>query len=124
LEQSFIKKENLRMMMQTLGNIVIGVFVLLMLVPFINAESNKDKWCPTITSIYGMCSEQLIDNWLAHRNDNFIRPKMPPKSLVNAIVPQITTPTVTKVKPAEAKIEYRECWYWNNYIYVKCRYVG
>ena len=30
------------------------------------ASADKSEWCGTIVAIYGVCSEQLIDNWLYH----------------------------------------------------------
>ena len=33
-----------------------------------------EKYCPTVTEIYGICSPELVANWLAHANDVYTRP--------------------------------------------------
>jgi hypothetical protein len=112
---------------------VVGVMFLL-LSSFTYAEDNS-KWCGLMNAIYGMCSPQLIDNYLMMTQ----HPPKPPNT-IQASVKTITTPA-TLVKEAERGLSpptsqagvgiqdvpapaYRYSYYWNGVVWVKSRLVN
>jgi hypothetical protein len=71
---------------------IIGLSAIAILVLLSNTASADDsKWCATIQAIYGVCSPELVSNYLAHVNIVSI-PRVvvkPPKdtSIVSSIPP-------------------------------------
>jgi hypothetical protein len=98
--------------------LVTFVFCLLLVLP-IATFATSDKWCGLMTSIYGMCSPQLIDNYLLMTYN-------PPKLHKNTQTPiAIPSPKVVfkeAVKePVFDGLPYRYSWYWNNKEWVMSR---
>jgi hypothetical protein len=108
--------------------------VFLFLSSFAYAEDNS-KWCGLMHAIYGMCSPQLIDNYLMMTQ----HPPKPPNT-IQASVKTITTPA-TLVKEAERGLSpptsqagvgiqdvpapaYRYSYYWNGVVWVKSRLIN
>jgi hypothetical protein len=102
---------------------IFGIFALLLLVPFINAEDNS-KWCGTITAIYGVCSPELISNFLAKSSYSIPR-VVPPKPPATTIVLSKPSPTIVEqVKPEGAKPLIRPCFYYTSEGWKFCKFVG
>ena len=104
--------------------------VFLLLSSLVLAEDNS-KWCGLMTALYGVCSPQLIDNYL-------MMTQHPPKPPNTIRASAITTNTAVLVKEAERGLSpptsqggvgiqdvpapaYRYSYYWNGIEWVKSR---
>jgi len=111
---------------------VVGV-MFLFLSSFAYAEDNS-KWCGLMHAIYGMCSPQLIDNYL-------MMTQHPPKPPNTIRASAITTNTAVLVKEAERGLSpptsqagvgiqdvpapaYRYSYYWNGVVWVRSRLIN
>ena len=110
---------------------VVGV-MFLFLSSFAYAEDNS-KWCGLMHAIYGMCSPQLIDNYLMMTQ----HPPKPPNTIKASVQP-ITIPAIL-VKEAVTGVSspptsqagvgiqdfpapaYHYSYYWNGIEWVKSR---
>jgi hypothetical protein len=55
-----------------------------------------EKWCAPIIEIYGVCSPELVANWMAHQNDTYIKPGMPQSPQPDAKPEPIATSTLPR----------------------------
>jgi hypothetical protein len=70
---------------------LIAVFLLLAVTAY---ADDYEKWCPSIIEIYGVCSPELVANWLAHQNPSeTIVPPSP--ALINATLGNTSAETGT-----------------------------
>jgi hypothetical protein len=98
--------------------------MLLLLANAVHAEDNS-KWCGTITAIYGVCSPELISNFLAKSSYSIPR-VVPPKPPATTIVLSKPSPTIVEqVKPETAKEQIvKPCWFYTPTGWKVCRFVG
>jgi len=78
---------------------------------------NKDRYCSLMYAIYGCCSEQLIDNYLAQTQT--VAPRLKPvDAKLSGTDRPLVTPTTINVpiqeepKKAETPEVQNPCWYW------------
>jgi hypothetical protein len=72
---------------------LVTFFCLLLVLP-ITTFATDDKWCGLMVSIYGMCSPELIDNYLLMTYE-------PPKLLKTIHTSAISTFPIVMVKEAD-----------------------
>lgn len=103
------------------------VFVGLCMLLFIGsvfANTPTDYYCPTMIAIYGICSPELVLNFLAHRSDAW-KPTSRVKSVEArpTIVASANTLLPLSGKPEPQK-EESKCWYYTPEGWKKCRMVS
>lgn len=92
---------------------------------FIHATDNS-QWCGTITAIYGVCSPELIANFLAKSSYNTPRvviPKMKPQANPPIAIASSVSTLLTEAN-ATTEPNVRYTWYWNNVKWIRGRLVG
>jgi hypothetical protein len=64
---------------------------ILLLVGLLYAD-DLTKYCPTVEAIYGVCSPELVNNYIAHINDTYKRPGNLNNESVTVAIPPGTVP--------------------------------
>jgi opacity protein-like surface antigen len=119
-----------------LSYLKIGIFAVAFLLLSSTAyAADNSQWCGLMTALYGVCSPQLIDNYL-------MMTKNPPKPPNTIRASAITTYTAVLVKEAGTGVSspptsqagaviqdvpapaYRYSWYWNGAVWVKSRLIN
>ena len=106
--------------MYKIVGMVLGA-MLLLLAHAVHAEDNS-KWCGTVTAIYGICSPELVSNWLAHKSDVYIRPPKPPTQTIVLSTPSPTIVEQVKVEAEKPKV--KPCFYYTSEGWKFCRFVS
>jgi hypothetical protein len=94
--------------------------VLLLLSGF--AFADYSIYCGLMNEIYGVCSEELVLNYLAHVFP--IHVNIPPRIAPKPVIPQpaITASVQTFNTPQNGSVEGQTaCWYWTPAGWKKCR---
>jgi hypothetical protein len=96
----------------------------------ITANATDDKWCGLMVSIYGLCSPQLIDNYLLMTAN----PPKPPTTIhasVNSTFPAVVILEAVKINKTAKKEQswpvvpgYRYTFYWNGITWVHGRLIN
>jgi len=108
--------------------LVIALFCLLLVLPITTfayratPDLFEAKWCGIMFAIYGVCSPELIDNYLLMTYD----PPKPPKTMQTSVA---STFPIVVVKEAEKppvldNPAYRYSYYWNGVVWVKSRLIA
>jgi hypothetical protein len=89
------------------------------------AYAADDKYCSIMYAIYGMCSPELITNYLAHTAPQVYKaprviPQVKPSYAIASSVYNSTFPEAN----ATTEPNVRYTWYWNNKEWVRGRLVG
>jgi len=71
-----------------------------------------EQYCPTVYAIYGICSPELVQNWLIHRDDAYqthltANTSEKPPEAVPQIPPMAISPTLNEAGPAAQTY----CWW-------------
>jgi hypothetical protein len=103
---------------------LVLIMLLALLANNVHAETNE-KYCYLMVTIYGACSPELIDNYLARIAPQvYHAPRVIPQvklSLATVATVQNSTLPQTSLK-TEPNVRYT--WYWNNIRWVKGRLVA
>ena len=112
----------------------LSVFLALAVLSSISHAEDYSKHCPTMFAIYGVCSEELVINFLAHTSEDTPRVSKAgkPTSEVNQFpkVERLATPYVSPASLAEDEVgpkaleEKPSCWYWTTEGWKVCNMVS
>jgi len=105
---------------------IIGLALVVLVSVFSNLSyADNSKYCALMQAIYGVCSDELIENYLIR----IAQPETPRLKLESAKPPVTIVPSVTPLNTPEQvkeepKTEVKPCWYYTPAGWKKCRFVG
>lgn len=100
------------------------ILVLMVLVPSVVHADSNEKYCYLMVAIYGACSPELVNNYLAKTAPQVYRPPC----VIPQVKPSLTIASTVTTIISEANVttepNVRYTWYWNNVRWVRGRFVG
>jgi len=107
-----------------------GIVALMFLSHTVHADNSE--WCGTIMAIYGVCSPELIENYLSHtqgayaETTSFVaepaKPAEPEPQLLASSLEEQPLGFIEERPQAQEEPE-QPCWYWAGYEWRVCRMV-
>lgn len=91
-----------------------------------HASGNKDRYCPLMFAIYGVCSPELIDNYLAHTES--LTPRLNRETSVQQDQARTSSTPLTipveEPNPTEIEEVKSDCWYYTPSGWKTCRIIA
>ena len=102
--------------------LVIALFCLLLVLPITTPDFGYSRLCGLMTAIYGVCSPELVENYLIK---TYTPPKLPKNTPISvaSTLPSVVFKEVEK-KPILDTPMYRYSYYYNGVVWVKSRLIN
>ena len=87
---------------------------------------NNDKYCSIMYAIYGICSPELVSNYLLQTSSQvYHAPRVIPQANRSlTIASTVSTKLISTDANVKTEPNVRYTWYWNNKEWVRGRLVG